>query len=204
MSEESITFSAGPLTLEGLLSLPEPACSRGVVLCHPHPLYGGEMGNNVVSALARAMQDAGMATLRFNFRGVGRSQGEHGGGDAEVHDVNAAVTALLDRTSLESAAIAGYSFGAAAALRAGIGNPRVRRLVLVSPPAALLDAGVLAAFRGSTLVVAGGADEIAPAAPLEVLLRDAERTRLEVIPEADHFFMQGLVVLSRRIASWLG
>jgi len=122
--EEHVTFPVGDITLEGLLWAPPQAPSVGAVLCHPHPLYGGEMRNNVVSALAEALQRAGVATLRFNFRGVGQSGGEHGGGEAEIEDVKAAVTYLLSRQAVKTVAVAGYSFGAIVGLRAGVADPR--------------------------------------------------------------------------------
>src|SRR5215510_7238151 len=109
--EEHVTFPVGDITLEGLFWTPPQTPAIGAVLCHPHPLYGGEMHNNVVSALADALQQAGVATLRFNFRGVGRSGGEHGGGEAEVEDVKAAVSYLLSRQAVPTVVVAGYSFG---------------------------------------------------------------------------------------------
>src|SRR5262249_14596077 len=90
--EEQVTFSAGEIELEVLFATPAQPPTIGAVVCHPHPLYGGEMHNNVVSALVAAFQQQGIATLRFNFRGVGRSGGSHGEGVAELEDVKAAVT----------------------------------------------------------------------------------------------------------------
>jgi alpha/beta superfamily hydrolase len=92
------------------------------------------MRNNVVTALTEAFQQAGMLTLRFNFRGVGRSQGQHGQGEAEVDDVRAAVTYMLSRQSVAIVAVAGYSFGAMVGLRAGASDSRVHRLVGVALP----------------------------------------------------------------------
>ena len=81
MKEQHVTFPAGALTLEGLLAKPDGLKPvRGAVVCHPHPLYGGSMYNNVVDAVLAAMWKREWATLRFNFRGVGESEGEHGGG----------------------------------------------------------------------------------------------------------------------------
>src|SRR5262249_28427158 len=127
--EEHVTFPASEITLEGLFWAPPQTPAVGVVLCHPHPLYGGEMHNNIVSALADTLQQAGMATLRFNFRGVGRSGGEHGGGEAEVEDVKAAVTYLLSRQTVPTVVVAGYSFGSMVGLRAGAADPRVHKLI---------------------------------------------------------------------------
>src|SRR5581483_12420564 len=117
--EERATFPVGGITLEGLLSIPATSPQMGVVVCHPHPLYGGEMHNNVVSALIDAFQHAGFATLRFNFRGVGRSGGSHGQGVTEVEDVKAAVSYLLSRQPVQTVVVAGYSFGSMVGLQAG-------------------------------------------------------------------------------------
>ena len=89
--EKQVTFPVGALTLKGRFGMPSHPPSVGVLLCHPHLLYGGDMQNNIVVALAEALQQAGMMTLRFNFRGVGQSGGRHGGGEAEIEDVQAAV-----------------------------------------------------------------------------------------------------------------
>jgi len=94
MNEIQISFRSGDLTLEGLLANPG-ANAPAAVVCHPHPLYGGSMYNNVVDAILAAMWQAGYATLRFNFRGVGASEGEHDGGPGEVDDAVAAMTYLL-------------------------------------------------------------------------------------------------------------
>ena len=81
MKEESVTFPCGDLRLEGLLAKPDASrAARAAVVCHPHPLYGGSMHNNVVEAVLEALWKLGFATLRFNFRGVGASDGEHSGG----------------------------------------------------------------------------------------------------------------------------
>jgi pimeloyl-ACP methyl ester carboxylesterase len=98
----------------------------------------------------------------------------------------------------------GYSFGAAAALRAGVGHPRVTRLILVAPPPSLWVPALFERFAGRALVVAGGADPIAPARELEALAARGRRTQLAVIPDADDSFMTGLAELGREIRSWLG
>ena len=107
--EKSIAFSAGAITLEGLLQ--EDSQTDGVVITHPHPLYGGNMHNNVVMALTRAYQKLGCTTLRFNSRGVGNSQGSYGDGIGEKEDVKAAI-AYLAASGMNRIDLAGYSFGA--------------------------------------------------------------------------------------------
>ena len=116
--ETPVTFAVGDLTLEGLLALPTPPAEIGAIVCHPHPLYGGEMRNAVVTALVDAFQEAGIATLRFNFRGVGDSGGQHDEGRAELEDVKAAITCLLKRRAFRTVVVAGYSFGSMVGLRA--------------------------------------------------------------------------------------
>jgi uncharacterized protein len=186
--ERPITFQAGEVTLEGLIAAP-PSARVGIVVCHPHPLRGGEMHNNMVEALVAGFGAAGFATLRFNFRGVGSSTGEHDHGAAEREDVAAAVTCLLDNVAAPVVAVAGYSFGAWVGLAAGAADPRVHRLVGIAPPAASRDHGFLATVPKPTLLIAGDCDDIAPLAPLRKFVADsAETTSLEVIAGADHFF----------------
>src|ERR1700719_3146739 len=113
MDEIQVSFRSGDLTLEGLLANPGGGAPAAVV-CHPHPMYGGSMYNNVVERILAAMWQAGYATLRFNFRGVGASDGEHDGGRGEVDDAAAAMTYLRSQPGVarSGAVMAGYSFGA--------------------------------------------------------------------------------------------
>jgi alpha/beta superfamily hydrolase len=187
--EEHITFPVGDIVLEGLFWTPTHVPSVGVVVCHPHPLYGGNMHNNVVTALTEAFQQAGMVTLRFNFRGVGRSSGKHGEGKAELDDVQAAVTYLLSRQSVATVAVAGYSFGAMVGLQAGASEARVHRLIGVALPVARRDASFLRTAAKPTLIIRGDQDDISPLATLQPLVAELPQPkRLVTIPGADHFF----------------
>lgn len=189
--EEHITFAVGPLTLEGLYSTPAHPPRCGVVLCHPHPLYGGDMYNNVVAALAVAMQQAGLATLRFNFRGVGRSSGTHDQGQGEMDDVSAAVTYLLGRQDLPMVAVAGYSFGSMVGLRTGVTDDRVHALIGVALPIGTRDASFLLPCTKPKLLITGDHDHVAPLPALQDLMRQLpEPKALEVIQGADHFFRE--------------
>jgi len=185
-----VTIPCGDITLEGLLHLPDEAAPfRGIVVCHPHPQYGGDMNNNVVGALVRAALDSGFAALRFNFRGVGESEGAHTGGQAEPDDVKAACAFLAEQPEIDSerVALAGYSFGAAMALLASPGvSPS--GLALVSLPTI---AGELSPPDGAVplLLVSGDRDEYSDTAALARLAEAAgERARLEVMPGVDHFW----------------
>src|SRR3989441_7111354 len=127
--DKKVTFPAGDLTLEGRVWLATGSRNVGVVLCHPHPLHGGNMYSNVVSAVAEALWQHDVSTLRFNFRGTGVSTGSHGGGDTEGADVAAAVGYLLSCQPVSTLVVLGYSFGAAVGLLAGAADPRVTTLV---------------------------------------------------------------------------
>src|SRR5260221_12409425 len=119
MIEILVSFRSGDLTLEGLLANPGRGAAAAVV-CHPHPMYGGSMYNNVVDAMLAAMWQLGYATLRFNFRGVGASEGEHDGGIGEDDDAASAIAFLRSQPGVRKgeAVMAGYSFRATVAVYA--------------------------------------------------------------------------------------
>jgi alpha/beta superfamily hydrolase len=148
------TFASGDLNLEGELTLPG-SCSRGAVICHPHPQYGGDMDDPVVCAVARALQEAGHATLRFNFRGVGASTGRYGGGAGEGDDLRAAVRFLIERSGASRVTLAGYSFGAMIALQVGPDVPQVDQLIAVAPPLSFFGLDGIAACTKEKLFVVG-------------------------------------------------
>ena len=130
--------TADGLELEAELHPPaDPEPRAGAVICHPHPLYGGSMHNNVVHRLITDLPPRGVAALRFNFRGTGRSEGRHGGGTDERHDVVAAVDALAARYPAAPIIVAGYSFGADVSL--AVDDDRVAGWLAVSPPLRVVD-----------------------------------------------------------------
>jgi alpha/beta superfamily hydrolase len=128
-----VTFASDDLTLEGILHLPAGEPAPGIVVCHPHPQYGGDMHNNVVDALCDTALAGGAVALRFNFRGTGGSEGSHDKGIGERNDVRAALAYLRDLPEVDGnrVALAGYSFGAALAVRAASGSD-IRALIAVS------------------------------------------------------------------------
>lgn len=192
MTESRITFRSDDLTLEGMLARPERGgASPGAVICHPHPMYGGSMNNNVVEAIIAAMWRRGYATLRFNFRGVGASEGEYDGGEGEAVDARAAVEFLAAQSDIDRGAIAlaGYSFGAAMALRAGLGDSRVAQVIAVALPVAAMDMGINTAAIKPVLLVSGDRDTYSPIATLEQAMQKlGAAASLKVIAGADHFF----------------
>ncbi|MGH7779342.1 MAG: alpha/beta hydrolase [Candidatus Binataceae bacterium] len=192
MNESRITFRCDDLALEGLFARPAGAVAApGAVVCHPHPMYGGSMDNNVVEAILAAMWRRGYATLRFNFRGVGGSEGEYDGGEGETNDACAAITFLARQKGIDSGAItlAGYSFGAATAMRAGLGDSRVARVIAVALPVAAMAPGADGAATKPVLLVSGDSDSYSPIATLQKVAKTiGAAASLKVIAGADHFF----------------
>ncbi|MBN2809821.1 MAG: alpha/beta fold hydrolase [Deltaproteobacteria bacterium] len=186
MFEEVITIKA-PVSLEGLLT--KGLGTSGVVLTHPHPLYGGEMNNPVVKCVAKVFQAAGWSTLRFNFRGVGASQGRYDEGRGEVDDLLAAV-AYLRTQGVGEIYLAGYSFGAWIIYQA-IAADRISGLgiIMVAPPVAMMDFSATIKLPDLWLVVAGENDEIAPPYQVKPLTHAWNpQAHFSEIPNADHFF----------------
>jgi alpha/beta superfamily hydrolase len=207
MSEESINFRSGDLTLEGVLHLPDGPVAGGGVICHPHPLYGGSMYNNVVDAVVAAMIQRNWAALRFNFRGVGGSEGEHSGGAGEADDAAAAVAWLADQAKLshERIVLAGYSFGAMATAIAAAKLADLAALMLVALPLRMADLDSLMEFKRPILLAAGDADSYCPAADLKVLAQKiGARAEVRIIERADHFFGGREAQLTAAVSELLG
>jgi len=201
--EEGLTIPLrdGP-ALEGRLGA--VATPRGgFVVCHPHPLYGGDMDNPVVIRAVEVAQAAGYATLRFNFRGAGASEGVHDKGRGEQEDVRAAMASLAAHVPAGSRIGAmGYSFGAAMAARATRPGVPEAPLGLIAPPLGMYDLDFLETSPGRLLLVAGTVDSYCP---LEALHRLAALTSAEerIIEGADHFFFGKLYPLGEAIGAWL-
>jgi uncharacterized protein len=192
--EEQVTIEGAGVTLEGVL-VPGTAAG-GAVITHPHPLFGGSMANNVVWTASRALTARGMAALRFNFRGVGRSTGTYGGGVEEAADVAAALGFLKSRAPGPHYLV-GYSFGAAVAGRALLQGLNADGAVLVAPPIAFMDMAFLPQVPGLKLIIVGDRDELCPLASLQELLAagpgpagdaPAPPAAIRVIQGTDHFY----------------
>lgn len=182
--------SDGP-ELEALLHLPDGAPPfAGIVLCHPHPLYGGDMYNNVTGAIVRAAMGVGVAALQFNFRGVGESEGRYAGGEGEQDDVRAALGSLRAQPEVdpERVALGGYSFGAVMAFRVAAAGDQLTSLLGVSLPTPL---GNLTGMRASEpiLMTSGDRDEYSDVGVLaEFKASLGDQAELQVVPGADHFW----------------
>lgn len=184
-----LTVPNGDISLEALLHLPPGPSPEGlVVICHPHPQYGGSMDNNVVDAIACAVVQEGMAALRFNFRGVGRSTGSYDGGSGERTDVTAVLALARSLPGVPRIGLAGYSFGAWMAILAACGAGDIPyALAIVSPPMNLVGVAELHPCAMPCLLLAGDLDPICPAASLEaVVARGRPSLRHRIVEGADH------------------
>jgi hypothetical protein len=189
-----ISVPADGLVLEGVW---QKGSGRGAVIAPPHPQYGGSLEHPVVSELAYGLYKAGIASLRFNWRGVGASQGRITGDWAAAEEDYLAALEQVASSMPPPVIAAGYSFGAATALRVGLRDARISELLLVAPPVGMIESLPLDSFRGPIHVIAGGRDEFAPLDQLSSLLEGLPNANLDVIPKADHFFgAQGLAELA--------
>ncbi|MFZ0132952.1 MAG: alpha/beta hydrolase [Desulfobacterales bacterium] len=184
--EEKVCFQSGDLDLEGLFE--SGGAKRGVVITHPHPLYGGDMQNPVVEVIRRAYRSKDAATLRFNFRGTGHSAGHYDNGAGEQNDVVAALC-FLKETGIDTIDLCGYSFGAWVNALTVCREGGTENLVMVSPPVGFVDFSAITSLPALRLVVTGSRDEIAPAEVIRKMQPEWNPSaRLEIIDGADHFY----------------
>jgi alpha/beta superfamily hydrolase len=174
------------------------------VVCHPHPLHGGTMHNNVVFRIARGLRSAGLAVLRFNFRGVEASEGAHDEGRGEVEDARAALDFLAERYPDAPLWAAGFSFGSrvvATLASAGAGgDERIRQLLLITMPCLPYDCEAVLRVRPPTWILMAGADEFGSLADLKARFPELpEHVVLDQIDGVDHFFRGATPELERRV-----
>ena len=208
MRQTAINIFASDLSLEGVLALPEdpPRRCPAAVVCHPHPALGGTMDNSVVTAICRALSSVGIASLRFNFRGVGNSDGEFTNGELEGEDVDGALDALRHWPGIDGSrlAVAGYSFGASVALRSARSLKAAKCLALVAPPNSAVRSEQVRRIGKPLLFVAGERDRIAPAAELQRALEDAQiNAGFYTAPGADHSMAGVEAELASRVAEFI-
>lgn len=195
----------GPIgPLEALLEVPADAdFSRYAVICHPHPLFGGTMDNKVVHALARAMQELGLVTLRFNFRGVGQSAGAYDNAVGETDDALAVADWAAARYPDAELWSAGFSFGSFVAYCLAL-QRSATRLVTVAPPVQRFDFERLSVPTCPWLVVQGDHDELVNHEHvLEWTRRLVPPPQVAILAGAEHFFHGRLVDLKATVQAFL-
>ena len=199
-----IEFPCHDITLEGVFALPEGTGPFGlVVVCHPHPLYGGNMYNNVVHAVCEQLGERGLAWLKFNFRGVGKSGGRFGGGLGEKDDARAAISfgEKQDKIDAGKIGICGYSFGSTVAFAVAVEDTRVRAVAGISPfiqPPELLDH-----CTKPKLFVSGANDEFTGAQSLEELVSKLPEPKETVIyPGVDHFWGRSEEQMAEKVSEF--
>jgi alpha/beta superfamily hydrolase len=192
MKMSRISFSSGRLVLEGILAIPEGTGPfPAVILCHPHPLYGGSMDNNVVNSLSETLTQASLVSLKFNFRGVGGSQGVFDQGIGEKEDVEAAISFISTVREVDSRRIglAGYSAGAGFAFPVGFNDNRIKALVAVSPPLSMFDFDFLKSCPKPKLLISGSRDDLISINQfIEFCQNLPEPKECEDVEGADHFW----------------
>ena len=191
------------ISLEGEFDSGPKEARAAALILHPHPLYGGDMQNNVVGCLRDAALEAGFAALCINFRGVGDSTGSHGNGEDEVRDVVGAAH-WLRRKNFGGLALLGYSFGARVGSKAALGLPGLLAGLWVAPPFALGSMEPWPQDVGPLMIAVGDEDQFSPLA--EARKYAAQNSALGdflTIKGCDHFFLGHLSALKRQSARYL-
>ena len=205
MAANETFFVAGPSgRLEALLIQPAIPAIAAAVVCHAHPQHGGMMHFKVVFRAAKALQHHGVAALRFNFRGVGLSEGKHDDGRGEQDDARAALDEMARRFPGLPLVVGGFSFGSAMALAVAANDARVRAaFALGYPIVRVADTSHLAGLTVPRLFVQGEHDAFGSGSAIESLVASLpEPKELHVIPGSDHFFDGHLAALQSRIEAW--
>ena len=202
-------FIDGPAgRLEALLNSAGENATHAALVCHPHPVYGGTMHNKVVFHAMKALNSFGFPVLRFNFRGFGLSEGDHGHGEGEAEDVRAALD-WLEREFPLPLIFAGFSFGAAVGLRVACPDDRVKAVIGLGLPVQPVDDRVynldfLQSCTKPKLFVSGSRDQFGPRARVENLVKSLpEPKKLVIVDSADHFFEGRLREMRDAIESWI-
>jgi alpha/beta superfamily hydrolase len=183
---------------------PQIVTSHVALVCHPHPLYGGTLHNKVVFRAAKAALALGLPTLRFNFRGAGRSTGTFDSGIGEKEDVRAALDYLSTRFPGLPVCLLGFSFGSWVGLAVGTTDPRVSTLVGLGLPVGSSDFSFLMNVRKPKFVIQGTHDEFGPPSQLRALYDSlAEPKRIHWVEGADHFFAGKLDEVQRALHEFL-
>ena len=206
--QTAVGFKSKGLSLEGVLATPQdvPGPHPALLVCHPHPKLGGNMENPLVTTICRAAADEGVASFRFNFRGVGESEGEFDDGEGEQQDVRSALDLLKRWPGLDGKrlAVVGYSFGASAVLNA-IGRLKAARcFALIAPSLSSARAKKTGRDKRPRLFVVGQRDGLVPSVELQRALDDMRSpANLYEVPGADHGLVGHEMSVARRVIEFV-
>ena len=206
MKQQHTTFKSGRLKLEGVLHMPEGSGPfPAVIVCHPHPLYSGSMDNNVVDAVCAALVQASVAAFKFNFRGVGRSQGRYDEGQGEGEDVKNTIGYVSPLKELDAACLGlcGYSAGAAFSLPACCNDARIAAIAAISPPLAMFDFSCIVGCNKPLFLISGSRDDFTPAERFLGFCKNRSNTsEHELFEGADHFWQGYESELAEKVAAF--
>ena len=207
MKETKVSFRSGQLLLEGALATPS---GKGpfptVLVCHPHPSFGGSMENNVVVSICEALFKKSIMSLRFNFRGVGKSEGRFGHGIGEQEDVKAAISflSLEKQTDLRRLGLVGYSAGAVFGLPVAVADPRVSALAAISLPLGMMELDAVRTCPKPKLFVLGSKDDFTSVNELNEFCQSCvEPKECAVIDGADHIWEGYEARLAKTVSDFL-
>ncbi len=204
-----VIFNGPEGRLEGRYQHSKKTNGPIALVLHPHPLHGGTMNNKVTYALYQTFVKRGFSVLRFNFRGVGRSQGQFDSGIGEMSDAAAALDWMQTHTPNTSTCwIGGFSFGAWIAMQLMMRRPEIGRFISISPPAEDCDFTFLAPCPSSGQVIHGEKDEVVPKDSVDKLVAKLSSQKnitidYDVIPGADHFFSKDMDTLNSLVGNYL-
>jgi uncharacterized protein len=201
MTEKNIFFKSQNFQIEALADIKQG--NNGLIMCHPHPLYGGNMHNPVVEAVTKAYSSKGFSTLRFNFRGVGYSEGEYGNGIDEQKDVLSAIEYLksLGKSGID---LGGYSFGAWVCA-SGLKNwNQIKSLIMVSPPVAAMSYAFLKYDPRIKLIIGADGDAIGPVDIISEMMKTWNpEVQFKIIKNSDHFYSGKEAEIKRIVEEFL-
>lgn len=192
--------------LEAILKEPKDESKGVALICHPHPLGGGTMHNKVVYRAADGLLDAGLVALRFNFRGVGNSTGEHDDGTGELEDIKDALDYLSENYPNQPITLAGFSFGSYTGGQVAIEDERIVRFISIGTPVDKYDFSHLKNLEVPTLFVHGDSDEFGSVENLNKLVAQVSEdtnTTYVVFEGCGHFFDDHLTQLKNAIHDWV-
>jgi len=202
--EEEISLLGPAGKLEAIQVAPAEHSTTIVIICHPHPLYGGTMNNKVVTTLARTFYEMNLWTLRFNFRGIGKSEGGYGEAVGEIEDLQAVLVWVKKQFPEYQIWLAGFSFGAYIAAQVAAKDQDIRQLISIAPPVNHFNFQDTQTVSCPWLLIMGEEDEVVPVDEVKAWLK-ASKIPIQSIflPNTTHFFHGKLIELKMALKSGL-